>query len=124
MEDINGLHLKRDSYFYQSLEMDSNVSRSAERDNESIECSQHSQQEQEVNHSSSQEVSHLSSHLHRYRSRTLFARQLSNSEICRRRRESIAAIVGHNLSGSGSGLNVVSGLESIMNYMNNSLTEF
>jgi hypothetical protein len=117
MEDINGLHLKRDSSnFYQSLEVDSkqsNVNRSAERDNESIECSQHSQQEQEVNH--------LSSHLHRYRSRTLFARQLSNSEICRRRRESIAAIIGHNLSGSGSVLNVVSGLESIINYMNNSL---
>ncbi|CAG2101321.1 unnamed protein product [Medioppia subpectinata] len=50
--------------------------------------------------------SHTSLHLHRYRSRTSFGRQLSNSEICRRRRDSLSALNYQNLSSSGSVINV------------------
>ncbi|CAG2174960.1 unnamed protein product [Oppiella nova] len=52
---------------------------------------------------------HSSHPLHRYRSRTSFGRQLSNTEISRRRRDSLSALNYQNLSSSGSIINVVSG---------------
>lgn len=105
MEDYNGLHLNRDlSHFYTTIE--GNVSDSCVgRDEHSMQMRQQSQQSQ-----SETETNSFSSHIHRYRSRTSVGRQLSNSEICRRRRESFAAVNCNNLSSSGSGLNVVSGL--------------
>jgi len=105
MEDLNGLHLNRDlSHFCSPSELkpkDGTFSDSSD----SQKC--YNSMENQQNET---EITYLSSHLHRYRSRTSFARQLSNSDICRRRRESFAAVNSTNLSSSGSGLNVLSGL--------------
>ncbi|XP_054162036.1 microtubule-associated serine/threonine-protein kinase 3-like isoform X2 [Oppia nitens] len=57
-------------------------------------------------------TSHVCHPLHRYRSRTSFGRQLSNTEISRRRRDSLSTLNYHNLSNSGSVSNVVSSGET------------
>ena len=107
-EDSNGLHLNRSKHLVLCSQLSDS---SADSPTPAM--------DRRVDHSSTDDhtISQLcqTSHpLHRYRSRTCFGRQLSNSEICRRRRDSLSALTGgHNLSNSGSFVNVVSGLSGV-----------